>query len=206
MLEALVPVKGIDSGKGRLAGILPREARERLIRTMLQDVLATLMATPGITRTRILSDDQRLVPDGYASLADRGEGLNRALQRAAAELARLGVTHLLIVPADVPLATPAEIGRLVAALQEGALAIVSDAAGMGTNALALTPPTRIAPCFGAGSRAAHAAAANIAGVALRCLAAPGLERDIDAPCDLEYLIAREPARYAFLRASMRRAG
>ena len=204
-LEALVPVKGLQAGKGRLAGFLADGERRRLIRTMLRDVLASLEATPGIARIRILSGDPRLSVRGYESITDGGAGLNGALHCCAIELAREGAAGLLVVPGDVPLATPAEFAAVVTALRQHALVLVSDAAGIGTNTLALRPPTSIVPCFGAASRAAHAAAAAVAGHTLHLLDAPGLAHDVDAPRDLEYLLARRPARYSFLRRDLRRA-
>ena len=41
---AIVPVKALAQAKQRLAGVLPLEARRRLMLVMLEDVLATLAA------------------------------------------------------------------------------------------------------------------------------------------------------------------
>ena len=65
--------------------------------------------------------------------------------------------------------------------------IVPDRHGSGTNALLLTPPDAIAPSFGPGSFARHAALGAAAGAVVRVAHAPSLELDVDTPGDLEAL-------------------
>ena len=65
--------------------------------------------------------------------------------------------------------------------------------GSGTNALLLTPPDAIAPAFGAGSFARHAARGAAAGARVRVAQAPSLELDVDTPGDLAALRGRSRA-------------
>jgi len=67
--------------------------------------------------------------------------------------------------------------------------IVSDRHGAGTNALLLTPPRALSPCFGPGSLARHAARARAGGATVRVAHAPSLELDVDTPRDLAALRA-----------------
>jgi 2-phospho-L-lactate guanylyltransferase len=67
--------------------------------------------------------------------------------------------------------------------------IVADRHGQGTNALLLTPPGAMAPSFGPGSFARHAARARAAGATVRVAQAPSLELDVDTPGDLAALRA-----------------
>ena len=67
--------------------------------------------------------------------------------------------------------------------------IVPDRHGSGTNALRLTPPDVIAPSFGPGSFARHAARGAAAGAVVRVAQAPSLELDVDTPGDLAALRA-----------------
>jgi 2-phospho-L-lactate guanylyltransferase len=60
---------------------------------------------------------------------------------------------------------------------------VPDHHGTGTNALLVAPADAIPFCFGEGSRAAHAAAAEVAGASYVELDGP-LSFDLDTPEDL----------------------
>src|SRR4051794_34429788 len=71
----------------------------------------------------------------------------------------------------------------------GSVVIVSDRHGAGTNALLLTPPRALSPCFGPGSLARHAARARAGGATVRVAHAPSLELDVDTPRDLAALRA-----------------
>ena len=74
--------------------------------------------------------------------------------------------------------------------------IVPDRHGSGTNALLIAPPTVMAPAFGPGSFARHAALASAAGARVRVGRLPSLELDVDTPGDLEALRAALRARDA----------
>ena len=52
---AIVPVKLLAAAKQRLAAGLESETRQRLVLTMLDDVLATLALTPGIDGVLVVS-------------------------------------------------------------------------------------------------------------------------------------------------------
>jgi 2-phospho-L-lactate guanylyltransferase len=85
--------------------------------------------------------------------------------------------------------------------------IVADRHGTGTNALRLTPPDAIAPAFGPGSFARHAALGAAAGATVRVAQAPSLELDVDTPGDLDALraaLARHPDAAPRTRALLER--
>jgi len=63
------------------------------------------------------------------------------------------------------------------------VSIVPDRHGRGTNALLIAPPDAIDVCFGGDSRAAHVAAAEMAGARVVELGGP-LALDVDTPDDL----------------------
>src|SRR5918992_1319244 len=69
----------------------------------------------------------------------------------------------LLVPGDCPALDPDELDALLRGFGGADVVIVPDRHGSGTNALLLTPPTVIAPAFGPGSFARHAARAAGAG-------------------------------------------
>lgn len=197
---AVVPVKHFADAKCRLANELSPEARCRLSIAMLRDLLAALAATTGLDRIVLATSEPSAADFGTPIIDDGGGDLNVAIARAAAVLEAAEVARMLVIAADIPLAAPAEIARVLAAGREAPVVIVPDVRGCGTNALLLSPPGAIALGFGANSRARHAAAARNLGLASRELRLPSLGFDVDEPEDLARLarVAADRAAYRFL--------
>ncbi len=205
---AVVPVKDLERAKRRLTGALDPAARRGLSLAMLADVLDALAATPGLDGIAVVSRDADVAAlarrRGLRVIPETGAGLNAAVAQAANVLSAEGCARLLVMPADLPLAAPEEIARILAALTETpGLALVPDRHGVGTNALACSPPHAIAPSFGAGSFARHLQAARNAGIPATVLRLPGLGLDIDTPEDLRALMETPGATWshAALRAT-----
>ena len=127
------------------------------------------------------------VPAEVAVLADAGEGLNSALMHAHRVLRKFGCKEVVILPADLPNVTAAEIDGLVRAGRRGGFAIASDAAGVGTNALCLASPHPFLFQFGLDSRRLHLQQAERTGLSSEVIRLPGLEFDVDSPDDLNHL-------------------
>ena len=204
---AVVPVKRFADAKHRLAGVLDPEARRRLSAAMLRDVLTAVAATPGLDRIVLATSEPSAAGFGYPIIDDGSGDLNVAIARAAAALEAAEVERMLVIAADIPLAAPAEIARVLAAGREAPVVIVPDARGLGTNALLLSPPRVMRPCFGTDSRARHAAAARNLGLANRELRLPSLGFDVDEPEDLARLArtAADRAVYRFLAGTFEAA-
>ena len=210
---AVVPVKPLEAAKRRLAGALDPAARRGLSLAMLADVLDALDATPGLDGIAVVSRDADVAElarrRGLRVIPETGAGLNAAVAQAANVLSANvlsaeGCARLLVMPADLPLAAPEEIAQILAALPEApGLTLVPDRHGVGTNALACTPPDAVAPSFGAGSFARHLEAARNAGIPATVLRLPGLGLDIDTPEDLRALTEMPGATWthAALRAA-----
>jgi 2-phospho-L-lactate guanylyltransferase len=188
MLVAIVPVKPLEIAKGRLAGLLTAPERRALVLAMLGDVLAALCEVPNIARIGVISADPTVLARageiGADQLRDTAADLNAALAQAAGYYATQGATAALILPADVPLATPSEISQLIAALPAGQAVALAPAGDGGTNAMLVRPPLALPFLFGAGSLARHVGAARDHGLAVECLRSPGLSLDVDRPDDL----------------------
>ncbi len=116
-------------------------------------------------------------------------GQSSAAARGIRAAVARGAGRVLLVPGDCPALDPAEVDALLAGAEPGVV-IVPDRHGSGTNALLLDPPAVIAPAFGPGSFARHAALAAGAGATVRVGRLPSLELDVDTPGDLEALRAR----------------
>lgn len=202
---AVIPLKDPVNGKSRLSGALAAPLRIELIRAMLEHVADCLADTPGVAEVNVLTSDPHLVPRGRAYLCDEGLDLNAALVHAARELrSRRASGTLLVVHGDLPFVTPQEIGDLIAASGDNIVAVAPDWADVGTNALAVSLSCDVTPRFGAGSLAAHGAAARTAGMAFKLLRRPGLANDIDEPSQLAALVETGGERYGFLRSALSR--
>jgi len=204
---ALVPIKPFAGAKTRLEPLLTRAECARLAEEMARDVLRALKAAPDISGIAILSNEPRL-----AALAEtigarlyterEGEDYRMALQRVAADLAQHGARHLLVVPADLPTLSSADVQRLLKG-HPGGITICPAAIDGGSNALVLSPPTAIPFLYGPDSASRHLAAAAKAEVAARTVDVAAFARDVDRPDDLRWLLGERIAcaTLAWLTAS-----
>ncbi len=199
---AVVPFKG-PGGKRRLAPLLDEDERYALARAMLADVLDALLASDGLKGILLVTPDddatREVAHDRVQRLAEPvAGGLNGALALAQAAAVNGGVARLLVVPADVPLLGPDDVGAVVRAgdaLGVGRYAVIApNTARTGTNALLLCPPDFIDPRFGADSFAAHRKAVAALGVTIAEVARPGLALDVDRPENLAAVLAADPQR------------
>jgi 2-phospho-L-lactate guanylyltransferase len=177
---AVVPVKGREGAKSRLAPLLPPEERMRLVLEMLERVLRACAAASAIEETLLVTPDPSVAPPGVAVLVDAGTGHADAVAAALADgRARGGV---VVVMADCPLVRPESLDALAEAARPFALAPARDG---GVNAIALRDPSAFAPRFGV-SAEEMAAAARAAGIEPAVVADPGLALDVDRPEDLAF--------------------
>jgi 2-phospho-L-lactate/phosphoenolpyruvate guanylyltransferase len=182
---AIIPVKGPDEGKRRLAGVLDDEARRRLVAAMLGKVVAAVQHARGIDRMIVVGPSRHDLSPAITLHPDPGGGLNAALTDALAAAAGEGASRAVIVAADLPQLTRLDV-ELLAAAAPGKIAIAPDRHETGTNALSLPLPAArdFAFAFGPDSFARHNAAAGRLGLEVEIIAGPGLMRDIDTPDDL----------------------
>ncbi|MCK0197320.1 2-phospho-L-lactate guanylyltransferase [Ancylobacter sp. 6x-1] len=215
-LCAVVPVKAFDAAKSRLAEALPLAARPGLASAMLEDVLAALAAAAVLRPERLVAIRVVTSEPGAAAIAARhgavvepeaappagGQGpeagLNAAVDGAARRLAAQGTEGMLVLPADLPCITAAEIVGLIDAHGAGtpgrspAVTLAPARAGGGTNALLASPPALLPAAYGPGSLARHSASASARGVRPRIHGSRGIALDIDTPDDLAALAGMQP--------------
>lgn len=207
---AIVPVKALSEAKGRLTPLLPVAARRELVLAMLTDVLGKLQETGGFARIVVVTTDPAVaacaVAADVAVLRETGaRGLNAAVSDGLVHAAAHGAARALVLPADVPFATVAELRILLAdspsAQTAGAVTIAPSADGAGTNALLLSPPDVLEPSFGPGSYVEHLSQAVARRLDVRVAHLAGLAADIDEPADVMKLSAdaATATRYAFLK-------
>jgi 2-phospho-L-lactate/phosphoenolpyruvate guanylyltransferase len=188
----LVPVKALAEAKGRLHPWLSPLERRLLAIAMFEDVVAALQATPGLQAPLVVSPDpemwRRAEAIGCRVVEEpaAGEGLNAALAVAAEGV---GDGGLLVVAADLPLATAAGLGRVLEAAALAPVVVVPSHDGDGTNVLAWREPSSFQPRFGPGSAARHLAVPGAVRVD-----DPDLAMDVDTVEDLRLVAGRvDPA-------------
>jgi 2-phospho-L-lactate/phosphoenolpyruvate guanylyltransferase len=179
---AIVPVKGLEGAKTRLAPALPASGRAELVLRMLDAVLAACRAASAVDAVLVVSPDPAM-GRGADVLVDAGDGHGPAIAAALADPRAAG--GALVVMADCPLATPASLDALAAAADPVALVAAEDG---GLTAIALADPTVMRPVFGVpGSAALTVARARAAGLVPAVLVDPALAFDVDRPADLARL-------------------
>jgi len=197
--RVVIPFKGAPSSKSRLAARLDDLSRHALALAFLQDAVAAVRATPGVTGVTLVSSepglhslfaaDSALAP--IELVPDPRDGLNGAIEHGI-RAARAGDAdaHVAVLLGDLPELTADELAGALEAAGRHPLSYVTDAAGTGTTMITLAPREAAEPHFGAGSAAAHAAAGF---APLELPAGSGLRRDVDAPDDLDRIAS--PGRY-----------
>lgn len=188
MRFGLIPVKELAQAKARLAPVLDDAARRRLALALFRDVLAAALACAALDAVAVVTRDEEVLTlareAGAEGLAEPGV-LNEALTSAAETLARRDGDRLVVLAADLPLATSDDIAAVAQARADIAVAPSRDG---GTNALALPLPVGAGAFrFGVDSARRHLAGAEEAGLRSLRLDLPNLAFDLDTPEDLAEL-------------------
>jgi 2-phospho-L-lactate guanylyltransferase len=207
-LWAVVPVKLFADTKRRLMPVLESDERAALARTMLEDVLSVLTRTSSLGGIMVITPDAAAAAIAHAAgalVVDDLEntGTSAAVAQASRHLAAARCGDMLMVAADVPSITPADIETVVAAHRAApSVTLVGATIDGGTNALACSPPGVMPFCFGDDSLRRHREAARAAGIEPAVLRIERLSNDIDRPADLADFL-RKPSltrTYAYLTA------
>ena len=184
----LVPVKALAEAKGRLAPEVGPLQRRLLAIAMFEDVIAAIQSVPALEAPVVVSPDREVWRRADAlgcRVVEEPPGagdLNGALAAAAGGVA--DGSPLLVVAADLPLASAAGLERVLAAA--GApVAVVPSHDGGGTNVLAWRDPASFAPSFGPDSAERHLAVPGAVRVD-----EPGLALDVDTVEDLRRVAGR----------------
>lgn len=196
-LWAIVPVKPLRRGKSRLSGVLSDEERTKLNCDLLAHTLKTLAEVPEVSQTLVVSRD----PSALAMARDLGartvqeDGspqLNTALRRATVVAQVYATKGVLILPADLPLITPADIQSILrCAVDPPVVVIAPDRRRDGTNALCVCPAGTIEYAFGPGSFDRHCDRIRKSGARLEICEIPSFGLDLDLPDDLKEFKLRQ---------------
>jgi 2-phospho-L-lactate guanylyltransferase len=181
---AIVPFKGLDGAKTRLAAVLAPEERARVAAEMLERVLVACEGASSIRRTLLVTPAPGARREGVDILVDEGIGHAAAVALALADpRAQDGAVVLM---ADCPLVEPESVDALVEAARPLALVAARDG---GVNALALRDLRAFSPVFGVPA-AETVAMARAAGIEPALLEDERLSLDVDRPEEYELALAR----------------
>ena len=190
----LVPVKHLETSKQRLSPFLSPSERFALAEAMLQDVLAAVDVCHQRDHVVLVSGDrraQRLAQQyEFRIIHDPDDpGETGAIEMATRAAIERGAEFVLVLPADIPLTTAAEIEQIFLAAPCEGTVLAPSASGRGTNAALQRPPGLFPLRFGNDSFLPHLAAARATGKPVEVLTLSGIGVDIDEPADLADLLA-----------------
>lgn len=197
---AVIPLKALSQAKQRLSPQMPPWRRRELAAWMFAHVAATCAAAPSVGSVLVVAGDAeaaRLAAAvGVPAVVEPRPGLDAALARADAELA--GAAAVLVVTADLPLLTVADVEAVCAAGRVDRSVVIAPTRDGGTGGLLRRPPALMGTAYGPGSAAAHRTLAAEAGVAAVTVAAPGFAQDVDTAGQLRSAGLSDPrlARWA----------
>jgi 2-phospho-L-lactate guanylyltransferase len=196
-LVVLIPCKNLDRGKSRLAACLSPRSRRALCEFFLCRTLDVATEAAGPDNVRVITGDPRVAAIAaeyrVAAIADRDADLNGALALGRAHvLAEAAGSAGLILPIDLPLATPAALAGVASAPEDAV--IVPDENDDGTNVLRLAPAVfrRFRFAYGPRSHAIHSAHAGAIGIPMRSVRDPLLMFDVDTPDQYSRWAAHDP--------------
>lgn len=187
----LVPVKNLANAKQRLAPVMEQAARTQLAQAMLADVLDSLAAAA-------IDDVSLVTSDAFAiglarELAfdiirdDLNVSETGAIEMATQLCSERGIASTLVIPADIPLISHADICAIYQNAPDDGTVLVPSGDKRGTNAV-LRRPAQLFPLrFGNDSFLPHLAAAIAANKTCVVLSLPGIALDIDTAGDLQQL-------------------
>ncbi|WP_428248258.1 2-phospho-L-lactate guanylyltransferase [Ferrovibrio sp.] len=187
----LIPCRAFTKGKSRLAPILEPAGRAGLCRCFLHDTLTRIAALVPSSDIHVVTADRDVAAmaeaAGVSALAEATDGLNKALAGAVQQLARqrqdFSRRGLLVLPTDLPRATPKALRTAIETTAD--ILLVPDHSEQGTNLLRLGPgiAQNFQFHFGSGSFTLHQKEASRLGIAAHILREPTLSHDVDTPED-----------------------
>ncbi len=203
MTYVVIPAKGFEGAKQRLAAVLQPDERARLARATLTDTLTACCQAQGLDGVGVVTCN-----DAVAEVADalgaeilwepEAQGHSQAVTFGARTCMQRGVTSMLTMPGDIPLITAADVEVMARPPAPPVLVVLApNRDDMGTNALRLSPPDCLPFAFGHDSFQRHLqlAAARHLAVSIRRL--PRLALDIDEPENLALFAAHKTPCHSF---------
>lgn len=183
-LWGIVPVKGLQASKSRLAGVLTPDERSILTLGLLSRVLRLLNDVPEVERVLVVAPRETLAKVSLegkcVGLEDVAGTLNGAVALALEECRRQGAAAL-ILPSDLPYLERRDVARVIQLWQRGHKVVVCPSCHRGTNGLLIDRDVKIRPAFGRESYRKHLQQAEAAGARPAIFVTRALSFDLDTP-------------------------
>lgn len=198
-IDAVVPLRWPGEPKRRLGDLLSLQQRRALSLAMVADVCATLAQSPDIREIVIVSTGplprtQQQPPNTRVHLAP-AEGHSAAVRTGVDNVINQGAAAVLVLPSDLPLLSPPDVGRLIAAMQVNDVVLAPDRFNHGTNVVGFGARVAFPFQFGDFSFRKHMQAAIAADWRIEVLRTTALGHDVDRPIDLVDLPASGRLRH-----------
>lgn len=175
----IVPVKAFHAAKVRLAPALSPAERSLLAREMATRVVRAAGPLP----VTVVCDDPEVrtwaTEVGAEAHWTPGLGLDGAVEEGVRHVAAAGADRVVVVHADLPLAT-----GLDHVVGTSGVLLVADRHDDGTNVIAIPATCGFRFAYGPGSFARHRAEAERLGLPVTVLDDAVLAWDVDQPADL----------------------
>ncbi len=202
----IVPAKPFTAAKSRLAASFSPAERAQLGAYLLDRTLRVAQKAGAFAEIIVVSRDpatrQLASALGARALAEAGNELNLAVTQACREAQECGAASVLVLPADLPLLTVADLHQLCAAADTPATAVITPSRDGGTNALLLPLPAPITFAYGIDSFTHHVRQAVRSALSVRVVETDSLRFDLDAPADLSELASDRPVALQELLANL----
>jgi 2-phospho-L-lactate/phosphoenolpyruvate guanylyltransferase len=190
---AVIPVKPLKRAKSRLADVLSKEQRAEFAEMMYRQVLQVVMSADCLNGVIVISRDTEALAIardfGAKTIQESSKSdLNPALRRATEMVKLWRADAILVLPADLPFVSLADVDQLVTmgrSMKEPSIVIATDDAQDGTNAMLVRPPSLFDYNYGDGSFAKHIASAREIGASVQVYESETIKLDIDVPADLD---------------------
>jgi 2-phospho-L-lactate guanylyltransferase len=183
-------VKFTGECKQRLSPILSPDRRLDLVRAMFLDVLTACVESKVFDAAWVCcAGDTKYVPRDLGAWTvqdNEGKGMKHAVDKLIPLARSFGITHLLVIPADIPRIRPEDFRTMWRTLTEENVqaVIVPSRDGTGTNAVFCTPPDLFPMAFEGKSLERNLQTLNEKKIRYASLNLPTLALDVDTPADL----------------------
>lgn len=197
----LIPVKTLGNAKQRLGDAYDQPHRTLLAEAMLRDVLTAVSGIASRVAVFLVTGDAHAsalaAEFAFGVIEDlRNESETAAIDMATAWCEARGYDTTIVIPADIPLITSAELEQVLDAAPGEGVVIVPAYDRRGSNCVLRRPASVIPLRFGNDSFLPHCDVVRHTGKPLIILEMPGIGLDIDHPHELELLCARAGETHA----------
>jgi 2-phospho-L-lactate guanylyltransferase len=196
MKAILIPVKTFAESKKRLSAHYSQAARAALAEALCRDFFDVIAQMRLASRVYVASQEpvalQWARERGWDTIPETEQiSESHSVDTASQICSEHGVTAVLRIPIDIPLASADDIDAILAAAEAAPSAvIVASRDGTGTNALLRSPPCLFPSHFGPNSFAQHLQEAERCGARVEILTSPRIALDVDELEDLLALVGR----------------